>query len=35
MGVLEYGEGLHGIGSRNKKHGKGFSTSVHINEHLG
>ena len=34
MGVLEYGEGLHGIGSKGKK-GKGFRLSNHINENLG
>lgn len=38
MGVLSaYGDGVYGIGSKgkHKKHGKGFSTSGHIEEHLG
>lgn len=38
MGVLtHYAGGLYGIGKRgkNKRHADGFSTSGHIEEHLG
>jgi len=37
MGVLDYAEGVHGIGTRgkHKRHGKGFSVTGHIEENLG
>ena len=37
MGALDYGRGLYGIGtkSKNKKHKDGYSTTAHIEEHLG
>lgn len=35
MGVLDYAHGVYGIGSKGKKGRKDFSTSEHINEHLG
>lgn len=39
MGALDYGEGLYGIGDRQqgkkKKGGHQWSTSVHMNTHLG
>ena len=37
MGALDYAHGVYGIGmkGKSKKHGKGFSVTGHIEEHLG
>lgn len=37
MGVLEYGEGVYGIGDKQgkKKKGHGYSLGRHMNENLG
>jgi hypothetical protein len=39
MGALDYGKGLYGIGDDGKKkkkgHGHEWSTSEHMNHHLG
>jgi len=35
MGVLDYADGVHGIGTRGKKHKHNYSVTQHIEDNLG